>query len=229
MNFNFPFETIRTDRVKSASIDVEDNLVKVTVPKNLSDERIEELIKGRILWIKQKLTLQATAIISKPKEYVDGEAFAYLGRNYRLKCANGTEESVKLRSGYLNVTTKNGKSNSEHIKAAIEQWYRTKALSRLVDKTKRYSAILKVEPTSINLKDYKAMWGSCSPKGVVSYNWRIILAFWLVWYNCFYVFIWLFCKDCISYIYKQSESSINYFVLCYGIYPISNVCGSFTR
>ena len=176
MNFDFPFETIRTDRVKSASIDVEDNLVKVTVPKNLSDERIEELIKGRILWIKQKLALQATAIVSKPKEYVDGEAFAYLGRNYRLKCANGTEESVKLRSGYLNVTTKNGKRNSEHIKAAIEQWYRTKALSRLIDKTKRYSAILKVEPTSINLKDYKAMWGSCSPKGVVSYNWRIILA-----------------------------------------------------
>ncbi len=176
MNFDFPFETIRTDRVKSASIDVEDNLVKVTVPKNLSDERIEELIKGRILWIKQKLALQATAIISKPKEYVDGEAFAYLGRNYRLKCANGTEESVKLRSGYLNVTTKNGKRNSEHIKAAIEQWYRTKALSRLIDKTRRYSAILKVEPTSINLKDYKAMWGSCSPKGVVSYNWRIILA-----------------------------------------------------
>ena len=176
MNFDFPFETIRTDRVKSASIDVEDNLVKVTVPKNLSDERIEELIKGRILWIKQKLALQASAIVSKPKEYVDGEAFAYLGRNYRLKCAKGLEESVKLKSGYLNVTSKNGKRNSEHIKAAIEQWYRTKALSRLVNKTKRYSAILKVEPTSINLKDYKAMWGSCSPKGVVSYNWRIILA-----------------------------------------------------
>ena len=176
MNFDFPFEIIRTDRVKSASIDVEDNLVKVTVPKNLSDERIEELIKGRILWIKQKLALQASAIVSKPKEYVDGEAFAYLGRNYRLKCVSGTEESVKLKSGYLNVTTKNGKRNSEHIKAAIEQWYRTKALSRLIDKTRRYSAILKVEPTSINLKDYKAMWGSCSPKGVVSYNWRIILA-----------------------------------------------------
>ena len=176
MNFDFPFEIIRTDRVKSASIDVEDNLVKVTVPKNLSDERIEELIKGRILWIKQKLALQASAIVSKPKEYVDGEAFAYLGRNYRLKCAKGLEESVKLKSGYLNVTSKNGKRNSEHIKAAIEQWYRTKALSRLVNKTKRYSAILKVEPTSINLKDYKAMWGSCSPKGVVSYNWRIILA-----------------------------------------------------
>ena len=176
MNFDFPFEIIRTDRLKSASIDVEDNLVKVTVPKNLSDERIEELIKGRTLWIKQKLALQASAIVSKPKEYVDGEAFAYLGRNYRLKCAKGVEESVKLKSGYLNVTTKNGKRNSEHLKAVVEQWYRTKALSRLNDKTRRYSAILKVEPTSINLKDYKAMWGSCSPKGVVSYNWRIILA-----------------------------------------------------
>ena len=176
MNFDFPFEIIRTDRVKSASIDVEDNLVKVTIPKNLSDERIETLIKGRTLWIKQKLALQASAIVTKPKEYVDGEAFAYLGRNYRLKCTEGIVESVKLKSGYLNVTTKKSKRNSKHLKASIEQWYRTKALGRLIEKTKRYATILKVEPTSINLKDYKAMWGSCSPKGVISYNWIIILA-----------------------------------------------------
>ena len=74
------------------------------------------------------------------------------------------------------MTTKKSKCNSKHLKVSIEQWYRTKALGRLIEKTKRYSTILKVEPTTINLKDYKAMWGSCSPKGVISYNWRIVLA-----------------------------------------------------
>ena len=58
----------------------------------------------------------------------------------------------------------------------MEQLYKTKELGRLIDKTKRYATILTVEPTIINQKDYKAMWGSCSPKGVISYNWRIILA-----------------------------------------------------
>ena len=67
MNFDFPFEIIRTDRVKSASIDVEDNLVKVTVPKNLSDERIEELIKGRILWIKAKISITSDGYCFKTK------------------------------------------------------------------------------------------------------------------------------------------------------------------
>ena len=73
------------------------------------------------------------------------------------------------------MTTKKSKRNSEHLKASIEQWYKTKELGRLIDKTKRYATILTVEPTIVNQKDYKAMWGSCSPKGVISYNWRIIL------------------------------------------------------
>ena len=45
MNFDFPIEIIRTERSKSASIEIEDDTVKVTVPQNLSDLRIEELIK----------------------------------------------------------------------------------------------------------------------------------------------------------------------------------------
>ena len=47
MNFDFPIEIIRTERSKSASIEIEDDTVKVTVPQNLSDLRIEELIRNR--------------------------------------------------------------------------------------------------------------------------------------------------------------------------------------
>ena len=34
MNFDFPIEIIRTERSKSASIEIEDDTVKVTVPQN---------------------------------------------------------------------------------------------------------------------------------------------------------------------------------------------------
>ena len=36
MNFDFPVEIIRTERSKSASIEIEDDIVKVVVPKTLS-------------------------------------------------------------------------------------------------------------------------------------------------------------------------------------------------
>ena len=41
MNFDFPIEITRTERSKSASIEIEDDIVKVVVPKTLSDQRIE--------------------------------------------------------------------------------------------------------------------------------------------------------------------------------------------
>jgi len=33
-----------------------------------------------------------------------------------------------------------------------------------------------VAPNSISVRDYKSRWGSCSSKGEISYNWRIIIA-----------------------------------------------------
>ncbi|MDA9224706.1 M48 family metallopeptidase [Tateyamaria sp.] len=179
MNFDFPIEIIRTDRSKSASIEIEDDIVKVVVPKNLSDQRIADLIRNRTTWIRQKLKIHTETIRSKPKEYVNGECFTYLGRNYRLKCIRGTSGQVKLKHGYLNVPVGADISESDlgrPVRQSLYQWYQTRALEKLKDKTKRYASILGVNPQSVDVKEYKARWGSCSSSGDVTYNWRIIIA-----------------------------------------------------
>ena len=182
MNFDFPIEIIRTERSKSASIEIEDDTVKVTVPQNLSDLRIEELIKNRTVWIRQKLKIQTETIRPKDKEYVNGETFSYLGRNYRLKClsgGSGGSGEAKLTNGYLTVwLTKDasGAAVGGCVRQSLQQWYQARALEKLKEKTKRYSAILGVSPQSVGVKEYKARWGSCSSSGDVTYNWRIIMA-----------------------------------------------------
>jgi predicted metal-dependent hydrolase len=62
------------------------------------------------------------------------------------------------------------------LRTALEQWYFSKALEKLKEKTKRYSEILSVKPISVSIKEYKSRWGSCSTNGEVTYNWRIIIA-----------------------------------------------------
>jgi predicted metal-dependent hydrolase len=179
MNFDFPIEIIRTERSKSASIEIEDDTVKVTVPKNLSDQRIEELIKNRTVWIRQKLKIQTETIRPKDKEYVNGETFSYLGRNYRLKCLSGGSGEARLTNGYLTVWLAKGASEAASggcVRQSLQQWYQARALEKLKEKTKRYSAILGVSPQSVGVKEYKARWGSCSSSGDVTYNWRIIMA-----------------------------------------------------
>ena len=176
-DFAFPVEIVRTDRTKSASIHVERDVVKVRVPKKLSNDRIKELVGKRTAWINGKLREHALRPVVKPKEYVSGETFSYLGRNYRLKVIRGSDTSLKMKSGYLWAMIHDKDANPEStIRSLLQSWYQRNARIRLSEKTERLARIVGVNPSSISIKDYKARWGSCSVNGDVAYNWRIIMA-----------------------------------------------------
>ena len=179
MNYDFPIEVVRSLKSKSAAIEIDKGIVKVTVPQNLSDYRVDELVKKRTIWIKKQLKIEAETPSLRPKEYVNGETFSYLGRNYRLKCVDDETRDVKLKHGYLTVhLSKALKANEKEyfIKQSLKDWYQARALEKLKEKTKRYSSIIGVTPKSVNVKEYKARWGSCSAKGDISFNWRIIIS-----------------------------------------------------
>ena len=174
--FDFEIEVKRTNRRKSASISLQGNLVRFTVPKSLSEERIKELINKRSDWIKNKLKEQSLKPLFKPKEYVSGETFTYLGRNYRLKVIESESPSIKLIDGRLVAHIANkDKNKQDSVKKLLEGWYKIHAEEKLVEKTVRLSKIVGVIPETISIKNYKSRWGSCSSKGDITYNWRIIL------------------------------------------------------
>lgn len=174
--FGFQVEVVRTERKKSASIQLDGGLVRVRVPKSLSESRVRSLIAKRIPWIRTKLKEQAERPVPKPKEYISGEAFPYLGRNYRLKVIAGSKPSIKLKGGYLVVTAPAGEARQKAVKCLLEKWYRSHAEVRLQEKVERLSKIVGVSPASVSVRSYKSRWGSCSGKGDITYNWKIILA-----------------------------------------------------
>jgi len=175
--FPFKVEVIKTKRKRSASIDVVGECVQLRVPVTLSDERIRDLVTKRTAWIKSKLRSEAQRPPVKPREYVSGESFPYLGKNYRLKVIKGDVPSVKMKNGYLVTTIAEAETEkSEQIKPMLEGWYRSHAERRLKEKADRFSKIIGVSPSSISVTSYKSRWGSCSSKGDISFNWKIIRA-----------------------------------------------------
>lgn len=175
--FPFQVEVVRTDRKKSASIRLLGDLVKVSVPMTLSDSRIRNLVTKRTPWIKNKLQEQSDRPTILPREYVSGETVTYLGKNYRLKVLIGEQPSIKLKRGYVEATViKTDVDPKNTIRSLLEHWYRSLAEKRLGEKTVRLASVIGVNPASVTVKNYKSRWGSCSTKGDISYNWRIILA-----------------------------------------------------
>lgn len=175
--FAFPIEIVRTNRKKSASIHLSGEVIRVRVPKTLSEQRIRALITRHKPWIATKLKVLSEQPIVKPKEYVSGEAFPYLGRNYRLKVTRGANPSLNPEGGYLVATVSQAdKTPQATVKPMLIAWYKERATECLHEKTARLAKVIGVAPRSVTVKEYKSRWGSCSVGGDISYNWRIILA-----------------------------------------------------
>jgi len=107
---------------------------------------------------------------------VSGEAFSYLGRNYRLKINVGIFSGIKLINGRLVMSCATGDRFPHIIRNSLRNWYQEMAVKKLNEKAKRYALQIGVEPKSINIKDFKARWGSCSIEGDIDFHWKIMMA-----------------------------------------------------
>lgn len=93
-----------TDR-KTLEIMVDrDASLVLRAPAEASRERVERFIQSKRSWVYRKLA-EKDALVGRPivKQFVDGEGFAYLGRNYRLKIEDGIE-GVRLERGRFRMS-----------------------------------------------------------------------------------------------------------------------------
>lgn len=73
------------------------------------------------------------------REFVNGESFMYLGRNYSLQIEldlNVKRSEVELHHGKFVVKSSN--KNDKDIRNAMEQWYRDKSKNVVVLRIKYY-------------------------------------------------------------------------------------------
>jgi len=174
---DYTAEVIRTSRRKTASIKVNEGKVSVIVPSSLSLDKIESLLIKKDRWIKEKLVLHDQIVATKSKEFVSGESFSYLGRNYRLKIVEGQYPDLKLHQGRFVASVRYKEvNNAPSIKQMLIRWYKQHAESKLIEKTQRYAKIIGVAPASIGIKSFQSRWGSCSSTSDIVYNWKIIMA-----------------------------------------------------
>jgi predicted metal-dependent hydrolase len=172
----FIAEIIRTNRQKSADIKVEDGAVSVVVPAATSTEKIDELLQKKRQWIKHKITLHKEMTPASDKQFVSGEAFAYLGRNYRLKVERGSFAPVRLVNGRLLVTVPEDGNQPHIIRNAVVRWYKRQAEQKLTEKVRRFAPTVGVQTANVSVKTFKSRWGSCTAKGDLEFNWQIMMA-----------------------------------------------------
>jgi predicted metal-dependent hydrolase len=61
------------------------------------------------------------------------------------------------------------------VRCLLERWYRDQALDWLPRRIAHHGAGLGLAPRRVTIRDQRTRWGSCSARGTVSLNWRLML------------------------------------------------------
>jgi len=171
-------EVVRSIR-RTAGLHIVGTDLQVRVPEDLGDERVAAILQQKRPWIRSKVAELKRVAPHRTKELVSGESFPYLGRNYRLKVQEGHQVGVCLSGGYLRATIRpneHGEHQTLRIQQYLQNWYRSRALERLQDKTHRYAQQIGVSPAGVSVRNFRSRWGSCDKQGQVVFNWNIIKA-----------------------------------------------------
>ncbi|HEY5561646.1 MAG TPA: SprT family zinc-dependent metalloprotease [Clostridiaceae bacterium] len=113
---------------------------------------------------------------NKLKEWIEGDLILYKGDLYPLKVSMNTLVD-KLEYDHTNfiLYLHGHRSNSERVEI-LRRFYKEKVKEELYKAIDKYKLILGVNVATVRIKEQKTCWGSCSKKGNLNFNWKLILA-----------------------------------------------------
>ena len=174
---------IQRKKVKNLNLNVRpDMTVVVSANETVPIKNILKFVSDKAPWIIKNVNYFRNVQpehISK-KDYVSGETFKYLGKQYRLKVEEVDEgESVKFFQGFIYLNVKD-KKNMDIKEKLMSDWFREKAVLNFKESLERVFPLIEkygIRKPEIQIRTMKARWGSCiKDKNVILLNFELIKA-----------------------------------------------------
>ena len=157
-----------------------DMSVRMLAPFGTKLEVYSRMLLKRSDWVQAQLKcFSQFHPLTKPREYVSGEAHLFLGRRLRLKVISGPAKGVKATRQHLTVCA--GRTTSARLaEATLWQWYREQAARLFQERLLGCMVKLNIRKAEgskeLIIRRYKSRWGSMRPDGVLGLNLDLIRA-----------------------------------------------------
>lgn len=131
-------------------------------PTKASDDCIEVFLRRKWLWLEKQLSyFKKYRRKTYVREYVSGESYLYLGRQYKLMVERSSEERVSLMHGVLLIRTSRLLSDINHTKKLLQLWYDKHADEFIRD---RFAEMIKkfdyASKPGLIIREMPKRWGS---------------------------------------------------------------------
>ena len=105
----------------------------------------------------------------------DGSTILIEGVPHIIRLKKGLRSGGIVEAGELRLSLPEPESDPA-VRGVIRAVLSARALERIRERVDHYAPLIGVRPGRIAIREQKTRWGSCSSKGNLNFNWKLIMA-----------------------------------------------------
>jgi hypothetical protein len=164
--------SIKRARRKTLGLYVKDGLVEVRTPYFVNHADIHQWVAEKAGWVEERL-LEAQQKAEEKPDISHGGEILFLGKPRQLQLTAG-QPAINEENEAIVITHR----SNTNIHALLEKWLKEEARLYLTERIGEIAETMQETGNihGIQFRKTRSKWGHCTSKGILQFNWLIIMA-----------------------------------------------------